>query len=188
MRIRIWFLALLSGLRMQSCHTLWCRSQTWLRSTVAVVWARSCSSYSTPSTLGTSTCHRCDPKKTKKVNASITNLGSPYSFHLFCTFWLLYFQHLKLIITYDKFHHRHTHTHTHTHTHLCLYIYASDPWAPTPGHMSRPRAAAYWPESPRDTWIHLSSQSLVEVNFHFEINSNTFPINLGNHLPPLEKR
>ena len=29
-------LALLSGLRMRCCHKLWCRSQTWLRSALAV--------------------------------------------------------------------------------------------------------------------------------------------------------
>uniref|UniRef100_A0A8D1M9K0 Lipid-binding serum glycoprotein C-terminal domain-containing protein n=1 Tax=Sus scrofa TaxID=9823 RepID=A0A8D1M9K0_PIG len=41
--------------------------ETWLRSGVAValVYASSCSSDSTPS-LGTSICHKCGPKKTKK--------------------------------------------------------------------------------------------------------------------------
>ena len=45
---------------------LWCRSQTQLGSdvSVAVAVAGSCSSDSTPS-LGTSTCFRCSPKKTK---------------------------------------------------------------------------------------------------------------------------
>ena len=59
-------LALLSGLRIRRCHELWCRSQIWLRSgvAVAVVQAGSCSSNSTPS-LGTSICCRCGPKKTK---------------------------------------------------------------------------------------------------------------------------
>ena len=48
------------------CHELWCRSQTQLRSSIAmaVVWVGSCSSDSTPS-LGTSVCHRCGPKKIK---------------------------------------------------------------------------------------------------------------------------
>ena len=43
--------ALLSGLRVQCYPALWCRLQTWLRShvAVAVVWASSYSSNSTPS-------------------------------------------------------------------------------------------------------------------------------------------
>ena len=42
-------LALLRGLGIQCCREPWCRSQTWLESHVAValVWASSCSSYST---------------------------------------------------------------------------------------------------------------------------------------------
>ena len=59
-------LALLSGLRIWQCHELWCRSQTQLRSHVAVVWVYSCSSDSTPS-LGTSICHWCGPKWTRKT-------------------------------------------------------------------------------------------------------------------------
>ena len=63
----VWSLPSLSGLRIWSCHELWCRSQMRLRScvTVAVVWAGSCSSDLTPS-LGTSICHRCGPEKKKK--------------------------------------------------------------------------------------------------------------------------
>ena len=61
---RLWVrsLALLSGWRILRCRELWCRSQTWLRSgvAVAVVQVRSNSSDSTPS-LGTSMCHRCSP-------------------------------------------------------------------------------------------------------------------------------
>ena len=57
-------LALLSGLRIQRSHKLWCRLQTQHRScvAVAVVQASGCSSDSIPS-LGTSICHRCGPKK-----------------------------------------------------------------------------------------------------------------------------
>ena len=33
-------LALLSGLRIQRCHKLWCRSQTWVQSRVAVAVGR----------------------------------------------------------------------------------------------------------------------------------------------------
>ena len=50
MRAQVWSLALLSGLRIRRCRELWCRSQTWLGFCVAValVWAGSCSSDSTP--------------------------------------------------------------------------------------------------------------------------------------------
>ena len=56
----------LSRLRIRHCCELWCRSQTWLgfRVAVAVVWAGSCSSNSTPS-LRTSICHGCGPKNPK---------------------------------------------------------------------------------------------------------------------------
>ena len=54
-------------LRIWHCCELWCRSQTWLvsRIAVAVGQAGSCSSDLTPS-LGTSICHGCCPKKQKK--------------------------------------------------------------------------------------------------------------------------
>ena len=39
MRLRVRSLALLSGLRIQHCHELWCRSQMQLRSGVAVAVA-----------------------------------------------------------------------------------------------------------------------------------------------------
>ena len=60
-------LALLSVLRIWRCHGLWCRSQMQLGSNiaVAVTQASSYSSNLTPS-LGTSTCHGCPKKKTKK--------------------------------------------------------------------------------------------------------------------------
>ena len=66
MRIRVQSLAPLSGLRIQHCGEPWCRSQTRLRSciAVAVVEAGSCSSDWTPS-LGTSMCRRCGPKNKK---------------------------------------------------------------------------------------------------------------------------
>ena len=50
MRMQVPSLALLSGLRIRHCCELWCRSKMWLRSSfsVAVVWASSCSSDSTP--------------------------------------------------------------------------------------------------------------------------------------------
>ena len=61
MRLPVWSLASLSGLRIRCCCELWCRSKTWLRSWVS---AGSCSSDSTPS-LGTSICLGCGPKKKK---------------------------------------------------------------------------------------------------------------------------
>ena len=53
--------------RIRRCRDPWYRSQTWLRSrvAVAVVWTGNCSSDSTPS-LRTSMCHKCGPKKTKR--------------------------------------------------------------------------------------------------------------------------
>ena len=39
MRLRVWSLALLSGLRIQLCYKLWCRLQTWLRSHAVVLVA-----------------------------------------------------------------------------------------------------------------------------------------------------
>ena len=67
MRLRVRSLGLLNGLRIRCCHELWCGSQTWLGSgvAVAVVQAGSCRSNSTPS-LGTSTCCGGSPKKTGK--------------------------------------------------------------------------------------------------------------------------
>ena len=68
MRMRVWSLASLSGLRTQYYHELWWGSQMQLGSSAAVavvMQAGSCSSNLTPS-LGISTCCRCDPKKCKK--------------------------------------------------------------------------------------------------------------------------
>ena len=66
MRMRVQFLALISRSGSQSCHELWCRSQTQLGSGIvmAVAKARSCSSDLIPS-LGISICHRCRCKKKK---------------------------------------------------------------------------------------------------------------------------
>ena len=72
------FLALLSGLRIQHCHELWCRSQMRVRfyAAVALAQAGSYSSDWTPG-LGTPICHGCGPKKTKrqKKNALQFQLG-----------------------------------------------------------------------------------------------------------------
>ena len=63
MGLRVQSLVSLSGLRIEHCHELWCRSQMRLRPCIAgaVVQADSYSSSSTLS-LGTSIC--CGPKKT----------------------------------------------------------------------------------------------------------------------------
>ena len=64
--MRVWSLALLSGLRIWCCYELRCSSQMWLKSgvAVAVVWAGSCSSDSNPR-LGTSIRRGCGPKEKK---------------------------------------------------------------------------------------------------------------------------
>ena len=66
MRKQVWSLAC-SRLRIWCCLDLWCRSQSWLGShlAVAVAQASGYSSNSTPS-LGASISHGCSPKRTKK--------------------------------------------------------------------------------------------------------------------------
>ena len=65
MRLRVQSLASLSGLRIQCCCELCCRSQMWLGSHVAVAVASGYRSDWTPS-LGTSICQECGPEKKKK--------------------------------------------------------------------------------------------------------------------------
>ena len=80
MRLWVWSLALLSGLRIQQCLELWCRSQMWFGSHVAValVLAGGYSSHWTPS-LGNSVCHESSPRngKTtrKKKRQKIMHIG-----------------------------------------------------------------------------------------------------------------
>ena len=66
-RLQVQSLASISGLRIQRCRELWCRSQMRLGSGVAVagLQAGGNSSDSTPS-LGTSMCRRYGPRKDKK--------------------------------------------------------------------------------------------------------------------------
>ena len=68
MRTQVWALSLSSGLRIQRCHELCCRSQMWLWSciAVAVVWAGRYSSNLTPS-LRTSICCEYGPGKKEKT-------------------------------------------------------------------------------------------------------------------------
>ena len=67
MRLWVWSLALLSGLRIWHCCELWWRSQMRLGFCVAVAlaWASGYSSDLTPS-LGTCICGECGPRKDKK--------------------------------------------------------------------------------------------------------------------------
>ena len=67
MRLWVWSLASLNGLRTRRCCEPWCKSQTWLGSgiAVAVVYAGGYNSNWTPS-LGTSICRGCSPRKDKK--------------------------------------------------------------------------------------------------------------------------
>ena len=77
MRMQLRSLALLSGLRIQRCHELQCRSKMWLGSgiVVAMVQAGTCSSDSTP-LPGTSICCRYSPKRTKKIKKEIKNCAA----------------------------------------------------------------------------------------------------------------
>ena len=81
--MQVWSLASFSGLRIQRCHELWCRSQMQLRScvavAVAVAVAGSLSSNLTPS-LGTSICYGCGPKMTTTATTTTTKTGLSYVF------------------------------------------------------------------------------------------------------------
>ena len=67
MRMRVQSLASLSVLRIRCCRELWCTSQMWLGSgvAVAVVEVSSCSTNLNPN-LETAICLKFSPKKTKK--------------------------------------------------------------------------------------------------------------------------
>ena len=82
--------SILSELRIQCCPELWCRSQAWLRSQVAVAvgQARSCSSDSTPS-LWTSICHRCGPKKREKKKKSLHPCDKSHLIMMYVSFNVL---------------------------------------------------------------------------------------------------
>ena len=67
MELRVQSLASLSGLRIQCCCELWCRSKMRLGSCVAVFMAKADSRSSDwTSSLGISICRECSPKRTKK--------------------------------------------------------------------------------------------------------------------------
>ena len=90
-------LASLSGLGTWRCCELWCRSQKWLRSHIAVAVAQACgySSNQTPN-LGTSICHSCGPgkgEKTKKEKEIRVTYKILYSLHIYmCVYIYIYAQ------------------------------------------------------------------------------------------------
>ena len=68
MRLQVQYLTLLSGLRIQRCHDLWCRSQTLLRFYV-VVWHRlAATAPIQPLAWKPPLCRGYGPKKKKKKN------------------------------------------------------------------------------------------------------------------------
>ena len=78
MRVRVWSLASLSGLRIRYCRELWCRSQMWLGSGigVAALQAGSCSSNSTPgweSPYASSVALKSKNKKTSRSGPTYRN-------------------------------------------------------------------------------------------------------------------
>ena len=79
MRMWVRSLALITGLRIQCCHELWCNLRMWLRSclAVAVAVAGSYSSDWIPS-LRTSICHGCGPKRQQqqKTKHNLVSWGS----------------------------------------------------------------------------------------------------------------
>ena len=82
-RTQIRSLALVSGLRLQSCRKLWCMPWMRFRSCIAiVVEAGSCSSSWTPS-MGTSICHKCGSKKQKKKKKKKIKIKKI----IYITFW-----------------------------------------------------------------------------------------------------
>ena len=105
--MRVLSLTPLSGLKIQHCHELWYRSQAWLQSGIAVAVAKAgrCSSSLTPS-LGTSMCHKCGPKKKKKL-IGIINANDPYRAEITLkkTIWSLnsVLRDILLFITFKNF-------------------------------------------------------------------------------------
>ena len=79
MRLQDQSQASLSGLRIQRCHELWCRSDTWIPCCCGCGWAGRCSSDLTPS-LETSIGHGCGPTKTKKKKKRSGWNDIPWSF------------------------------------------------------------------------------------------------------------
>ena len=87
MRMWVWSLASLSGLGKLHCRELWCRSQMWLGSRVAVAVVHSYSSNSTLG-LGISMCCRWGPKKKRKKDDYIRDLLYPWKMYVLATTWV----------------------------------------------------------------------------------------------------
>ena len=83
MRMWVWSLASLSGLRIQHCHELWCRLQMQLRSYVTLSGAEAgnCSSDSTPSQK----CYMLQVRPPKKQKARTVQYNTFYVFLLSMT-------------------------------------------------------------------------------------------------------
>ena len=62
-RMWVWSLAFLSGLRSWRCRELWYRLQTQLGSMLLWCWRRPAAEAPVTLSLGNSICHECDPKK-----------------------------------------------------------------------------------------------------------------------------
>ena len=73
MRMQVWSLTSISGLRIRHCPELWCRSQIWLESCVAVVYA---SNYRSNWTLAWEPPYtvECGPKKTKRPKKKVLTI------------------------------------------------------------------------------------------------------------------
>ena len=71
MRLPIWSLASLSGLRIQHCRVLWCRLQTWLGSDPELLWLwhRQTPSWEPPYAAGTALEKAKRQKKLKNKKA-----------------------------------------------------------------------------------------------------------------------
>ena len=81
MKLQVWSLASLSGLRIQHCHELWCRSQIRLSSDVAAVvgCGVGCQlQLQLDPSLGTSIYCACAPEKQNKIKY-LLNILSSYS-------------------------------------------------------------------------------------------------------------
>ena len=73
MRMQVWPLALLSGLRIQHCRELWCRVKMLLGSTLLWLWCRPAVATLIQPLAWTSIGHGYDPKKEKNSGTLLLN-------------------------------------------------------------------------------------------------------------------
>ena len=104
MRMRVPYLASLSGLRIQCCQELWCKSNVGLDPTLQWLWCScSCSSDSSPS-LGTSIYQGCSPKQTKKTPPKQQQNTPAWEYlyygdwHILQGFFFLFFSSFRALI------------------------------------------------------------------------------------------